>query len=492
MPTPEEEIIAEKTRLGINEEILLQLSNEEFAESIEPQFGITRKKVIALKLLSYNVNLKKSTPIERKIIQDFLKSVRGDMEFNRELKQLASMSLFGTGINGGLLGSLITYTYKTRHLDNFYKAFGKLKHIHKRILNGLHINEQNKITLAEYSNIYDISKMKPIMEYFFQIGLFEGDDELTEFYNQTCDSALIIEKMEQDYRANHLDNPGNIVFDNTKKKSLILGKCLSFFENLIRKLITKHGHASKIYTNNTTTISHINPGPIEGDFSMRDYLYSDIYQIDISTLIPVKQKSKLELAFGRNWQEVINGIYKDIEREIHDGTVRKFSSLSASPTSEQYKTGLASLMPFGLGHKQFSKNDFHKIHEQVFGTFYRQGHHHLLCSEFVAHTTIAALVELNNRLTTKLSEKGIVAEPGEIVKIPIGKHENLHRMHPDRLLAVLKKTNCIRKVAINPAIAKYFKNARPNSFRGFAKYRSHFSRSLTSKTPSSDKPSNSI
>ena len=140
------------------------------------------------------------------------------MEFNRELKQLASMGLAGTGINGGLLGNLINYTYKTRHLDDFYESFDKLKHNHERIINDLPIAEQHKITLAGYSNIYDISRTRPIMEDFARKGFFEGDDDLTTFYNQTCKSATIIGKMEQDYRASYIDNPGNIVFDNTKKK----------------------------------------------------------------------------------------------------------------------------------------------------------------------------------------------------------------------------------------------------------------------------------
>ena len=39
MLTPEE-ILAEKNRLGINQEVLLQLSDPEFANSIDPQFGL--------------------------------------------------------------------------------------------------------------------------------------------------------------------------------------------------------------------------------------------------------------------------------------------------------------------------------------------------------------------------------------------------------------------------------------------------------------------
>ena len=223
---------------------------------------------------------------------------------------------------------------------------------------------------------------------------------------------------------------------------------------------------------------------------MRKYLYSDIYQIDASVLIPDKQKSKLELAFGRDWQETVNGIYKDIEREIHDGTVRKISSLSASPESEQHKIGLASLIPFGLGHKQFSENDFNKIHEQVFGEFYKQGQHNLLCSEFVAHTTIAALVELNNRVSAKLADKGIIPEQGPIVKIPVGKHENLHRMHPDRLLSALKKANCVKQVAINPTIAKYFKHEKKDNPSGLAQYKNRSSSISKTEDRLTTKPSN--
>ena len=43
----------------------------------------------------------------------------------------------------------------------------------------------------------------------------------------------------------------------------------------------------------------------------------------------------------------------------------------------------------------------------------------------------------------------------DVVQVPFGKHENLHRMHPDRLVSELKKRGCVETVVTTSA--KYFK-----------------------------------
>lgn len=42
---------------------------------------------------------------------------------------------------------------------------------------------------------------------------------------------------------------------------------------------------------------------------------------------------------------------------------------------------------------------------------------------------------------------------GNLVKIPFGDHEDLHKMHPDRLLEELRKANCVQ--AVTTSTSKY-------------------------------------
>jgi len=452
--------VTKKVVLKTYQDDLAKLDDEKYANAVDPQYGITNRNLIALKILSYYSQpevQEKPSEIEKAIVQSFLKSIKGDMELNSALKAIAQTALIGTGLNGTIISNILAYTYKTRHINTFNSAFDKLNRNYERALNGEDIDDEDRISLAEYSSIYDVAKLHSLMEPLKQIGFFDGDPILEEFSDRSNKCLEILEKIESDFKDSQVAKPGKLTFDHTEKKSFVMtGKCLSFFELLIAKLITKHGHASKLYSEASGSfVSHINPDPINEKFDMRSYLYTDIYRIKIETLIAPEQQAKLKEAFGDNWLTVVNGMYAEIEREIHDNTVGKFSNLSASSESEQYKAGISSLLPFGLGHKKFAKNDFNVIREQVFSQFYTTGQHKLLCSEFVAHTTIAALMELNRRLELELLKKPIKPE-GRIVKIPFDQHEDLHRMHPDRLLYVLKKAGCIEEESDIPLVSSLF------------------------------------
>jgi len=186
-------------------------------------------------------------------------------------------------------------------------------------------------------------------------------------------------------------------------------------------------------------------------------------------LIPKEQKKKLKETYGDNWLEKVNGMYAQIERDIHDQTVGKFAKLRVPSFEGFIMRGLSFL----LGHKQFGKNDFKKIHDRVYNDFYKKGSKSMMCSEFVTHTTIAALYELNEQLKKDILDKPKLeniepppspdkqklgnikspSDPGQIVKIPF-EYENLERVHPDRLLKVLKKSGCIEEKRVTVPFLK--------------------------------------
>jgi hypothetical protein len=265
--------------------------------------------------------------------------------------------------------------------------------------------------------------------------------------------------MESDFKSSQTDTPGRITLDDPIRKSLMKGKCMSFFEWIVAKLITKYRHASKLYTtkDQKLSVSHIKPGPIDAEFTMKDYLYSNTYRIKIEALIPEEQIPKLIVAYGPDWLKVVNNMYGEIERDLYDDTVEKFAIYSSDlPLKELFKIALYSLIPFGLGNKQFHENDFTKMHRQITDQFYAYGDpQFLICSEFVALTMNATLIKLNTQLQTELSEKG------QIVRTPFDKDENLHKMLPGRLLHVLKKAGCVEKEKKVPVVSRFFKG-KPN------------------------------
>lgn len=467
-------IAIEKQTIGIDEYNLKQLDNKKYANDIDKQLGISNRNTMALKILSF-YSIKRKLPftptiLETKIVQDFLRRARGDMEINAALKKIYTSAgdIMPTGFSTedqtnsffAVVNEIMAYTYKTRHLETFTQAFPKLVNNFNNWEKNLPSAKESRISLQEYSSVHAVSRIKSVLKNLEQNGFLAGAQDLVMLSNQSNKSFEMLSKMEKSFQIPITTKPGRIVLSNAKKVSCILGECMSFFEKMVAKFINKHLHASKVYTRTQGEFqSHIfNMGPDNNQFEMRDYLYSDIYRIDIGALIPSEQRSNLNKVFGAKWEHVISNMYANIERQIHDSTQEKFRSLSAGSKWEQYKSGLASLF-FGLGHKKFQANDFDKIHDQVFSQFYQTGKHHMLCSEFVAHTTIAALVELNRKLETIM----IARDPnfrGPVIKIPFGKHEDLRRMYPDRLLKVLRDHHCLIKESPTPIIKGFFKKNR--------------------------------
>jgi hypothetical protein len=222
----EELELAKKLSLGIDSDSLAQLNNKQYADAIDPRFGISNRNLIALKLLSYYSRpeiTEKPSEAERLLVQDFLKSVKGDMEFNEALTSIAQMSLSGTGISGIVVGDMKVYTYKTRNFRVFTDSFGKLNRNYARAREGLDLIEEDKISLAEYSSVNDMAKLQPIIEDFARKGFFDGDQILEELRNNANESLAILEKMESDFKDSQVAEPGKIAFDHSEKKSSVLG-----------------------------------------------------------------------------------------------------------------------------------------------------------------------------------------------------------------------------------------------------------------------------
>lgn len=83
----------------------------------------------------------------------------------------------------------------------------------------------------------------------------------------------------------------------------------------------------------------------------------------------------------------------------------------------------------------------------------QKGDQSMLCSEFSAVMIAVSVVELNAQIKKDMATKGIPTPKDDIVNIPFGKHEDLHKMHPDRLLEELRKAKCIQ--AATTSTTKY-------------------------------------
>ncbi len=455
------------TREEINTEIAKVAGDAAYAQS-PSAFGVTNQTTVGL--LSYCDAIKNPPPssAQKTVLTSFLENAIGNTQLNEDVNTVNSASLRDTGLTSSDLADLRTFTHKTRHLDKFNAIAGKMTEVNTHLQAGTDLDPSKRLSLAEYAMVADMSKVYPMLEKMNTAGMLEGSDKLQKMYADSKVAHQLITKLNTEYKREMQIEPGTIVFDNAQKKSAVKGMAMEFFDKVVDKLITKHGHASVLYVGkdqrnpaavDEVRISHVNPRHETRAFDMGEFLYADIYKlyadiykIDLEKLISPENQALIKEKYGDNWKTALANEFRAVERELHDAHVKNLDGIHAAEQSQQTKAGLMTFTA-KIGYKQTSKNDFSDLHQKMFSEHFKDNNCDMLCSSFVARTTIASLVELNQRVAAAVG-----VSPGkELIKVPIGKHENLNVMHPDRLLSVLKDKGCLVKVEGPAVIAKHVK-----------------------------------
>lgn len=426
------------------ENALKLLSNKKFAKQIST-FGVTH---FQLYTIGFMVDPGVITDEKQKCVEEFLFSGFGDKKLNENLLQLKKNPPYG--YDKQFLENLRYFTHKTRNMAEFQKILRKFEMISLKLKNGQEVPQKEMASLREYAIFQDMIKLVPIMDMIQQ---------KMQFRNPSKFSALHADIIKADSINNDLTStlattlapptPGVLMFSHIKKTVEYKARSMSVFERLMSALVSKYGHAAKLYNKDKAqnmAASHLNPAPNLDEFTPADYLYCDVFRIKIENLITSENKRQLQLLYGNKWLDVVNQKYSQIERQIHDQTLTNYAGLSAGGDIRRAKTALAAVVPFGLGHKKTSKTHYSKIHEQMMGSYYKDKAGSMLCSEFVAKTTIAALVELENQIKEEAKKNPLVNFKGTMVKIPISEHEKLSKLDPERFLKILKDKKCVERV----------------------------------------------
>lgn len=467
-----EETIAQHNELyKIHAEELERLKDKDYALSIDPETELTQAQLVAIKIISKTDFIEFEpthyTDGEKEIVGAFLETAQGDMNLNYKLQALAiNPDIIRMGISEAAVTMLTQYSFRMRRANIVENAFERLERMQIKINANIPIPPEDKITLAEYGACSDYSRMERCMSAFADLGFTEKSPKLQEQYRKMGKVSEVIQSMEADYTAKPITEPGIISLWNQKKKARMDSKTISSFFNKISNLVCKYGHAASVVHNpeQGAKKSHILWGGYDdSNIDMGEFLYSDIYTIQIDALIPEKQQKYLQESFGDEWKKIVTQIYKEAERKVHDSSVERYGQVKAiSDASKQQKAGLLSLIPFGLGHKKIKKNDFDDIHHKVMNGYYNQNETTMMCSSFTALTTIASLVEVDKQLKERLTKKGCHVPKKPIVEMPIGRHEKLSKIHPQRLIGILKSKNCVHKISHEESAKRFLKKGKTN------------------------------
>ena len=155
-------------------------------------------------------------------------------------------------------------------------------------------------------------------------------------------------------------------------------------------------------------------------------------------------------AEGKDWKVEVTKMYQDILQEVHEKSQERFEVVKNDKTA-RFQAGLANFGLYG-GHTSRTPQDFSEVHESMLGLNDRSVKEKMICSEFVAKSTVTAFVELNERLGVKLDENNIPRKPEDLVTIPISRKERLERIHPERLITLLDKAACLTEVGRDDVI----------------------------------------
>jgi len=222
-------------------------------------------------------------------------------------------------------------------------------------------------------------------------------------------------------------------------------------------------HASKVFvpkdSSNFVYLSHIVAGYSNHVAYLRELLCMDYYQIDPMKLIKpellkqikAKLSGPLEFEF---FEKELSRQYQEIERQINEDSQENFTQLHFSK-ERAMRAGKAK---FHFGVSRTTKPEakkVQKIMEQMTLPGQMAQASSMICSEFTALTTTAALVKLDKWLGEKLASSGIPtsedASGMTSLMIPIDEDRKYETIYPGEILTLYSKANAITPLP-RPAI----------------------------------------
>lgn len=393
-------------------------------------------------------------------LKNMLAGMIGDMSLNRQLTALGQMSARETEIDTMTIAGLKDLSYRTRHLNEIDAVLNDILLRIERAQRGQTLEEAEKITLKQYGILHDLATLNSTLNNYNEKGLITGNEQLERLHHCSNNAVQIIGHLDKTFNERFIMPTGAVIFDDTKKKAQVYGKTLSFFEQSIAFFVTKYGHTAKgVYTKTgeiqENKMSHINPDYKQDNYSLRNYLYSDIYQINLNNLIDPSAKRLLEARYQENWLTSVQEKFDAIEKRIHAGNLGAHRHVTSEGSTARYAQ-IATTKAQG-GHKNLFYNDHTNadIRDDILGenkwAGEQRGVSRVLCSEFIGKTIIASIQELNTILREEL---GSNAPPTPIIKNPISEKEKLHLLTPQRLLIAMQKRGAIEQVETSPELSK--------------------------------------
>lgn len=432
------------------------------------------------------VDLKsKSISVEdRKNIADILVYSIGNRILNDRLSSILSskkhrQNLRSKGVKLSVIKKLRYFSFKTEKQKKFIEILKKCDKVIDHINNNKNIEPKDKLSPNDYKLLISWASIRSTIRPYCKKTNSKkyNSAELNQIYceikkaERVCDKFNKIINKEKCYRNGDFAVYAQEKFD--KYSPAFDWKC-----KVKSILVTDYDHMmSLVRVDGKTMQSHVYDTYSLDPFSVPDELLSEIWRVD-----PVKLLDKnsdyykaLKLIYGKNCDKKINQYYYKIQGKIHQNT-EIFEGIE-NDIWRRIRSGLADFRLAGSHKKSKSNpNEFRRLHKNMTEGFKNSHKKQMICSEFVAKSLIAALVELDDTLKNKLyhykvnsktKNPELIAKVKDDIKkrkndlmffnIPFSKHERLKRLHTGRVIKILKDHHCIEMLKPKKVLANIFR-----------------------------------
>ena len=386
-------------------------------------------------------NTDKMQNIDR--IAGLLVKSMGDMEFNKKIRAEYPK-------NVGNVQSLSKFIYKTQDYDAVSSIHKKVQ-INKNLTeNGLQVSENEKLSVKEFaklikfsdlSNAADNTDFNRKLEHISQKCT---NQDFKNLYTNISSSNDVVSDIKQSILESKTYKTNDISLENMNKSQAVKGKKpdLLHYDGAAAQLLLSdgYGHAAPLYVKTTpdgktteTQKSHILAEHMTSRLEISDVLSADILRIDPTKLANKNFTPKLEQAYGPEWQKHIQKTYETLGDKLHS----EVKPITNDPG--RLKKILQWFSPKAIvqGHTKLGQeNDFRKISNAMLTP--TEKNKQMICSEFGAVTIASTVDQLNLQVSKDLQAKGLITAEQEIFKNPIPKNERLEKVHPGRLVELLK------------------------------------------------------
>ncbi len=391
----------------------------------------------------YNASGKKRfSKIEKKSISEFIEKGFANKNLNKKLENFYKR--LPESLRKSHEKSLITmlsYSYKTRNVSLFTKAYKKLSKIDpliskKGIKNDLSKNE--KLTLQEVFNIEKTASLASIFKDFNSMKI-RLPSKIKEPSEKVIQSAKFIDKIQTiaEKQSPHKKS-GSLIFYDIKNFKARRAKITSFFEFLTFKKIfgTDFFHSSLGYLDAKKKNIEVD---IWGFFrKSRRTLFSYTFktlEFNVDQIAPdQKTREKLIRLYGKKWQNVIETKYQKILQKCFSDP-KKFSHL---------KNPALKRIMVGIGLKWHPLR--YSVEERI-----KFVNRYAVCSEFVIKILMQCFFTLQDEVNTEWKGK-VKNEDSPTLFHPIQSNIRLHRIKPHEIIKSLFKNGFVKETPYIPIV----------------------------------------